>query len=213
MVFLFWFQNIVPNHRKNYRKKNLMSRMNIHLFMIVSRTMTKFISNKVHVIDMKERLEKSIKNSLRGKFVHLDPLKALEGLSADTARRIPEKSKFSCWHFLYHIVFWQDLMLGALRKESVNWPENNESSWPTAELLKKDADWDALVEKFENGLAEADGMTESIDSMEDLPAWPKVPPFAAYLILIQHNSYHIGELIATRQALGFWPPPDYKATF
>jgi hypothetical protein len=162
---------------------------------------------------MIERLEKSIKNSLRGKFTHLDPLKAIEGLTAKTARFVPEKGEHSCWHYLYHIVFWQDLMLSALREESVDWPKNNETSWPTDELMKNDEDWTALVEKFENGLIEADRMTNSINSMDDLPAWPKVPPFAAYLVLVQHNSYHIGELVATRQALGLWPPPEYKETF
>jgi hypothetical protein len=175
--------------------------------------MTKFISNKVYALTMIERLEKSLKNGLRGRHTHLDPLKAVQGLTAETARIIPEKGEHSCWHQLYHVVFWQHLMLGALRKESVDWPKNNATSWPTDEQLKKDADWDALVEKFEIGLIEADSMTKSIDSMDDLPAWPKVPPFAAYLVLIQHNAFHIGELTATRQALGLWPPPDYKATF
>ena len=162
---------------------------------------------------MIERLEKSFKSGLRGKHTHFDPLKAVQDLTADTAREIPEKGKFSSWHILYHIVFWQDLMLGALRKESVDWPKNNEPSWPSEEMLKNDEDWDALVEKFEKGLEEADGLTNTISSMEDLPAWPKVPPYAGYLVLIQHNAYHIGQLIGTRQALGHWPPPDYKATF
>ena len=162
---------------------------------------------------MKERLEKSIKGGLRGKHIHMDPLKAIQGLTAEAARLIPEKGKFSCWHILYHIVFWQDLMLGALRKESVDWPKNNDPSWPTEDLLKNDADWDVLVEKLEKGLAEADGMTGTIDSEEDLPAWPKVPAFAAYMVFVQHNAYHIGQVVATRQVLGLWPPPDYKATF
>ena len=69
---------------------------------------------------MIERLEKSIKMGLRGKHIHIDPVKAVQGLTAETARMIPEKGNYSCWHYLYHIVFWQDLMLGALRKESVN---------------------------------------------------------------------------------------------
>jgi hypothetical protein len=162
---------------------------------------------------MIERLEKSIKNGLRGKFTHLDPLKAIEGLTAETACLVPENGQHSCWHYLYHIAFWQDLMLGALRKESVDWPDDNKASWPTNELMKKDGAWIELVKKFEKGLIEADSMTKSIDSMDDLPAWPKVPPFAAYLVLVQHNAYHIGELVATRQALGLWPPPEYKETF
>lgn len=162
---------------------------------------------------MIESLEKSFKNGLRGKYIHFDPLKAIQDLTAETAREVPEKGKFSSWQILYHIVFWQDLMLSALRKESVDWPENNEPSWLTEERMKNDEDWDALVKKFEKGLEEADSLTNTISSMEDLPAWPKVPPFAGYLVLIQHNSYHIGQLIGTRQALGHWPPPDYKATF
>jgi len=162
---------------------------------------------------MIERLEKSIKSGLRGKHTHLDPLKAVAGLTPDDARRIPDNGHHSCWHYLYHIVFWQDLMLGALRKESVDWPKSNEPSWPSEEQLVNDDDWDSLVEKFEKGLVEADSLTGSIESLEDLPAWPKVPPFAGYLVLVQHNAFHIGELVATRQALGLWPPPDYKATF
>jgi len=162
---------------------------------------------------MIEKLEKSIKRGLRGKHIHVDPLKAVEGLTAETARKVPGKGNYSCWHFLYHIVFWQDLMLSALRKESVDWPKNNEASRPDDEMLKNDEDWIGLVNKFEKGLTEADGLTESLDSMDDLPAWPKVPPFSAYLVFVQHNAYHLGEIIATRQALGLWPPPEYKPTF
>ena len=180
---------------------------------MISRTMIKFISDYVHDFDMIERLEKSIKMGIRGKHTHIDPLKAVQGLTAEAARKIPDNGHHSCWHNLYHIVFWQDLMLGALRKESVDWPKNNELSWPKAEQMKNDENWDALVKKFEKGLAEADSLTSSIDSVDDLPAWPKVPPFAAYFVFVQHNSFHIGELVATRQALGLWPPPDYKPTF
>ncbi|MHA1136319.1 MAG: DinB family protein [Candidatus Thorarchaeota archaeon] len=158
-------------------------------------------------------MEKSIKSGLRGRHIHIDPLKAVEGLTAKTARIVPVKGKFSCWHYLYHIVFWQDLMLSALRNESVDWPKNNEASWPKDELLKNDEDWIVLIEKFEKGLAEADSLTANLNSIDDLPAWPKVPPFAAYLIFMQHNAYHIGQIIAIRQTLGFWPPPDYKPTF
>ncbi len=162
---------------------------------------------------MIERLEKSIKNGLRGKFTHVDPLKAIDGLTAETARLIPENAEHSCWQYLYHIVYWQDLMLSALRKESVDWPKNNEQSWPNDSELKNDDNWNILVKKFKDGLADADNMTKTIESTDDLPAWPKVPPFAAYLVLNQHNAFHIGELVATRQALGIWPPPDYKMTF
>jgi uncharacterized damage-inducible protein DinB len=160
-----------------------------------------------------DKLEQALKRGIRGKYTHIDPLKALEGLTADSAAIIPPKGWHSCWHLLYHIVYWQELMLAALRGEKVNWPKNNDLSWPSENTLKQSNEWAKLVQKFEEGLIEADKHVEKTESFEDLPSWPKVAPFAAIMVIAQHNSFHMGEIVATRQALGLWPPPEYKATF
>jgi len=162
---------------------------------------------------MLETLEGVLKRGLRGKYIHIDPMKAIEGLTADTAFRVPEPGSHSCWSILHHIVYWQELMLKALRGEAVDWPKNNEKSWLSDTISKNADDWLKLVQKFEQGLIEADTQASRIESMEDLPAWPKVPRFAAIMSIAQHNTYHIGEIVATRQALGFWPPPAHKETF
>lgn len=157
-------------------------------------------------------LTAALKNSLNGKGIHIDPMKALENLTPEMAAQVPEKSQHSCWHILHHIVFWQDLMLEALRGEKeVKWPKNNEPSWPSS-ISGNKKDWDKLVERFRVGLEEGYKMTEDIESQDDLPAWPKAPPFRALMVFGQHNAYHIGEIVATRQALGMWPPsPDHKS--
>jgi hypothetical protein len=56
-------------------------------------------------------------------------------------------------------------------------------------------------------------MTENIKSMEALPSWPKVPAFRALMVFGQHIAYHIGEIVAIRQALGYWPPSEDHKTF
>jgi uncharacterized damage-inducible protein DinB len=160
-----------------------------------------------------EALDHALKRGLHGTYIHMDPLKALKGLTPETASKIPKKGTHSCWHILHHIVYWQELMLAALKNESVSWPKNNDESWPSAEMLDITDNWTELVKKFENGLNEAEHLTSKIESTEDLPAWPKVSPVAAFLVFLQHNSFHIGEIVATRQALGIWPPPEYKPTF
>ncbi len=154
----------------------------------------------------------SLKDSLRGKHIHVDPMIALQNLTPEMAAKKPEKSEHSCWHILYHVVFWQDLMLEALRgNTSVDWPTNNEPSWPE-ELPQDEEHWNELVERFRAGLEEGYKLTEHIDSLDNLPAWPKVPAFRALMVFGQHNAYHIGEIVAIRQALGDWPPsPDHKA--
>jgi len=162
---------------------------------------------------MFEQLEDAIKRGLKGKYIHIDPLRALEGLDAVQASTIPEKGIHSCWQLLNHIVYWQDLMLSALREEPVNWPKDNAASWPESNSLNDEESWNELVSKFKAGLEDAERLTAKIQSLIDLPAWPNVPPFAAFMVLVQHNAYHLGEIVGTRQALGFWPPPEYKPMF
>jgi len=160
---------------------------------------------------MFEVMTAALKNSINGQHIHVDPIAALQNLTYEMASEIPGNGEHSCWHILYHIVFWQDLMLEALRgKEDVSWPKNNEPSWPN-ELPQDNKKWDELVQRFKLGIEKAYQSTENIESLEDLPSWPKVPVFRALMVLGQHNAYHIGEIVATRQALGFWPPsPDHK---
>ena len=118
-------------------------------------------------------LTASLKNSIKGQYIHVDPMKALENLTPEIAAKVPGDSEHSCWHILHHIVFWQDLMLEALRgNKKVEWPKNNEPSWPK-ELPKDGKKWDDLVQHFKEGMEEAYKMTEDIESLEDLPSWTK----------------------------------------
>ncbi|MFW9974749.1 MAG: DinB family protein [Candidatus Thorarchaeota archaeon] len=162
---------------------------------------------------MNEILTAALKNSIKGQHVHVDPMDALLNLNFEMASKLPKNSEHSCWHILYHIVYWQDLMLEALRgKKDMNWPKNNEASW-LKNLPKDRENWDELVQRFISGIEEAYRLTEKIESVEALPSWPKVPPFRALMVLSQHNSYHIGQIVTTRQILGFWPPTSEYKTF
>jgi len=162
---------------------------------------------------MLETMSNALKFSLTGKHIHVDPEKALENLTAEMAAEIPANSEHSCWQILGHIVFWQDLMLEALRrKEKVAWPKSNEPSW-AIKVTKNERDWSELVDRFKAGLKDALEMSDDIGSQEPLPAWPKVPTYQALMVFGQHNAYHIGQIVTTRQALGYWPPSEEHKSF
>lgn len=162
---------------------------------------------------MFESLTKSLKASLTGEHIHVNPVKAIENLTAEMAGMVPKDSDHSCWHILFHIVYWQDLMLEALRKnEKVDWPKNNELSW-AVKITKDDKDWHDLVERFRAGVDDALKTSEDIESQDKLPAWPHVTTYQALMVFGQHNAYHVGQIVATRQALGYWPPSDDYKTF
>ena len=184
-----------------------------HPYTTASSIMIKFIRNERSIVNMFDKIQKTIMHGLRGTHIHMDPLKALDGLNADTAKLVPMNGKFSCWQILYHIVYWQDLMLTHLREEKASWPKNNEASWPDNDSLGGEDAWLDLVSRFKKGIEEAEVLTKNIDSFDNLPTPPEVPAYAALSVFTQHNAYHIGQLVATRQALGAWPPPNYKPTY
>lgn len=154
----------------------------------------------------------ALKNSLSGKGIHMNPLQAVDGLSHNEAKQTPRDDCHSCYQILHHIVFWQDLMLDALRGNEVSWPQSNDVSWPANEGLDSQSKWDDIVARFGSGIEEARLLAEKSDDLSPLPAWPGFSVGRGLLVFGQHNAYHIGEIVATRQSLGLWPPPGKSQT-
>ncbi|MFW9800817.1 MAG: DinB family protein [Candidatus Thorarchaeota archaeon] len=154
---------------------------------------------------MKEELAEALIDGLYGKNTHPHPLKALSNLTSELAHNRFSTDSHSSFDLLYHIVFWQDLVLEAMRGEEVAWPKKPDEDWPDS---KSKADWDALVSRFEEGLEEGKRILNEGDLERPLPSWRNVPMLRAAIVLAQHNSYHLGQILANRIAQGSWPPPE-----
>ncbi len=154
---------------------------------------------------MKEQLVNMIINGLHGKNTHIQPKKAVAGLNAENARKKPDNSNHSCWELLHHIVIWQEAIIEAIEGKQVDWQEVEKNhNWPSEEYLAKDSNYPNLVDKFLLGISKAEELAKSVDLHKPLPAWSEAPVIQAFIVLLQHNSYHLGQLITTRKILGLW---------
>lgn len=154
---------------------------------------------------MKEQLVKVIINGLHGKNSHVNPKKAIEGLTPENARKKPDNSNHSCWELLYHIVVWQEAIFEAIEGNKVDWQEVSKiHNWPSDEYLSKDSNYPNLVNKFFQGISKAEKLANSVDLHTPMPAWTEAPVIQAFIVLLQHNSYHLGQIVTTRKNLGFW---------
>ena len=154
---------------------------------------------------MNEGLVKIIENGLEGKFTHINPKKAINGLSPENARKKFNDSTHSCWDLLHHIVVWQEGILDAIEGNEVDWEDiEKNNNWPTDDYLSKDSNLEPLIEKFMQGLEKAKKLANSIDLNLPMPAWRNAPVMQGFMVLLQHNSYHLGQLITTRKNLDIW---------
>ncbi|UCE13649.1 MAG: DinB family protein [Candidatus Heimdallarchaeota archaeon] len=156
---------------------------------------------------MKDLLINAISSGFQGEWTHIDPMKALAGLSASTAKKKSNSIPHSCWELLHHIVIWQDIIIRQIKGEKLNWNEiEQENNWPTREVMDDDSNWWNLVTKFKQGKEEAATLLMDGDFAKISSGFPELTTIKLYLVLLQHTSYHIGQLITIRQILGDWPP-------
>ncbi|MFX1506822.1 MAG: DinB family protein [Promethearchaeota archaeon] len=155
---------------------------------------------------MKETVVKALVDGLYGKNTHLNPKKVVEGLTPANAKIKPENDNHSCWDLLHHIKIWQKAILDAIKGEKVDWGDiSKHHDWPSVEYLSDDQNFIGLVKMFEDGLKEAEELIKTTDLHKSMPAWDNAPVIQAIIVLLQHNSYHYGQIVAVRKNLGIWP--------
>jgi uncharacterized damage-inducible protein DinB len=154
---------------------------------------------------MSEQLVKVILNGINGRFTHIDPKKAVDGLIPDEARKKLIDSNHSCWELIHHIVVWQEAIIEAIEGKKIDWEDVEENhNWPTTEYLLEDSNFNPLIKKFLQGLEKAENLAKTTDLNKPMPTWKDEPVIQGFMVLLQHNSYHLGQIITTRKHLGLW---------
>ncbi len=143
--------------------------------------------------------------SLRGHGVHIDPIRALGGLSHQQAVQCCVETVRPSRDILFHMVFWQDFCLKAVGSEPVDLRSAEGKDWP-ADVEQEAGDWQALCKRFEDGLHEAQRLVEEADLAQPMASWRGAPAAEALVVLAQHNSYHVAQIVMNRRAQHTWPP-------
>jgi hypothetical protein len=150
------------------------------------------------------------KRGLVGKGIHIDSKEALKGLTPSIARKKPGNNVHSCWELLHHVVVWQEVMIAAIEGNEVDWGGIAKSNnWPSPEMLTVDSYFSNLLLRFEKGIGKVENLLENVDFNDPMPGWDNDPIIQGINVLLQHNSYHLGQIVIVRKFLGDSPQPDF----
>lgn len=153
-----------------------------------------------------QQLRKQLVKSLDWNEAHADFSAAVKSLPHELQGKVPEGLAHSPWQLLEHIriALWDILEFSRdPGHKSPKWPEGY---WPKYPAPPSESDWEKSVK----------AIREHLQDMAELIEDPKNDLFAAIahgdgqtllrqaLLIADHNAYHIGELVLTRQALGAW---------
>lgn len=149
-------------------------------------------------------LRKHLAALLNSESAHINFDPAVANLPDDLQGKLPAGAAHTSWQVLEHMRITQrDVLdrIGNANHRALKFPDEY---WPPAAAPRKNESWDASVAAFH---ADREALAEII-AKADL--FGKTRPGADsiliddLLMLVDHNAYHLGELILLRRLLGVW---------
>lgn len=153
---------------------------------------------------------KSIRNllleQLDGGNAHADFEKAVQGLTYKQAGIKVEGVPHTIWELIEHIRISQADILEFSENpdyEEIDWPEDY---WPESSSPESKEDFENSIKVVRDGIEEMKALVR--DPKNDLQAvfdyGNGQTLFREAMLIVDHNSYHIGQIILIRRLLGNW---------
>jgi hypothetical protein len=135
--------------------------------------------------------------------------KAVEGIPADRRGAQAAGFEHTPWQLLEHLRIAQkdlvDFAVNANYVHELHWPDDY---WPRTPAPPSANAWDESVQDFKTDREKLKDLIQNpaIDLFATVPTGQGPQTYVrAILLVIDHNAYHVGQLVAVRRALGAWP--------
>src|SRR3984957_2530139 len=152
-------------------------------------------------------LRDQLASLLKGGGAHVPFMDALEGFPMAKRGTYAQGLAHTAWQLLEHARIAQWDILEFSRNHAHVSPDFPEGYWPKTPAPASDEVWNKTVEAFKHDLREMIKLVENprTDLYAKIPHGQGQTILREALVLADHNSYHLGQLIDLRRALGSWP--------
>ncbi|MHA1122439.1 MAG: DinB family protein [Candidatus Heimdallarchaeota archaeon] len=147
-----------------------------------------------------EEFRLHLKDGLIGGDTHLNTKEAIEKLQFGIVNQRIAPNVSTIWEIFYHMIFWQKLLIMLLLDDDTSFKENIElKSFPEKDCDEKT--FKTHKKQFLAGIETISKLMETLDLSDPTPSWRNVQKYKIMQILLQHNSYHLGQLILIQKSL------------
>jgi uncharacterized damage-inducible protein DinB len=139
---------------------------------------------------------------------HGDFAATVAGLTPAQRGLRPAGLPHSPWELLEHLRFTQHDILEFCRNpdyEEPSWPADY---WPSSAAPPDENAWDASIAAFhrDRDALRALATDSAVDLFARIPHGTGQTYLRELLLVADHNSYHLGQIVTARRLLGAWPP-------
>ncbi len=154
-----------------------------------------------------ESLRKPLLDLLTGEGAHVAFDDAIKDFPATLRGARPDGAPHTAWQLLEHmrIAQWDILEFSRNPKHvSPDWPAGY---WPETETPPDDRAWERSVREFRKDLKAMQALIHDprSDLFVRIPHGKGQTLLREALVLADHNSFHLGQIVMLRKQLGAWP--------
>jgi hypothetical protein len=153
------------------------------------------------------KLREYLSDLLKGGNAHVSFADALDGFPAAKRGTYVRGLPHTGWQLLEHLRIAQWDILEFSRNPKYVSPEFPEGYWPKTPAPQNEQEWNDSLVAFQRDLREMIRLVDDprTDLFAPIPHGQGQTVLREALVLADHNSYHLGQLVDLRRALGSWP--------
>ena len=154
-----------------------------------------------------QALREHLVSLLKGGGAHVHFMDAIDGFPEAKRGAFVEGLRHTVWQLMEHVRIAQRDILEFSRNPKHVSPGFPEGYWPKTPVPPDEAAWEESVQAFQHDLQEMIKLVKNpkTDLCAAIPHGDGQTILREALVLADHNSYHLGQLIDLRRALGTWP--------
>ena len=145
---------------------------------------------------------------LTWRAAHAEFDKAVKNIPPEMRGRCPRGIPHSLWQLLEHIRRAQEDIVEFCinpRYQSPKWPDD---FWPPDAEPPEREDWQESIDSYRRDRQTMIDLIRDgdVDPHEAIRPGEEPTYLREILLVADHNSYHIGQMVLLRRFLGIWPP-------
>ncbi len=156
--------------------------------------------------DQLKSLREHVTNLLQMKGAHADFEQTIAGIPAEVRGKKAKNIPYTLWGLLEHmrLAQWDILEFSRDAKHvSPDWPKGY---WPKTDAPPSAAAWNKSVKQFREDLKAVLELVNdpATELFARIPHGTGQTILREALLVADHNSYHLGQMLVLRRALGAW---------
>ena len=157
-------------------------------------------------MDQITALRQQLVKNLNTSEAHADYDKTVKDMPFKLQGIIPEGAEHSAWQLLEHLRITMHDLLEFSRNPSYESPRWPEGYWPKTPAPPDESAWNQSIKSFHQHTQAMVELVEdqSTDLFAKIPHGEGQTILREVLLAIDHNAYHLGQLILVRRLLGAW---------